>query len=480
MDLKLIIIYIMYVSQKEEEKTYLPFWNNQTKVLSKKLSLPIETDLQDSPLNSSNGCWKKMIVNSWFSMNQFQMKKNLQTISFPSYIYSLVKKWEKKNIKKFKKVKTKHKTLKIKIYPSFKQKKLLKKWSDTYRAVCNNTIEKREKENYKNNFFELRNKLVTANSLNESQKWQLDTPKEIRANAVKEVVSNYKTAYKLLKNKNIKHFKMKFRTRKNNNDYIVLSKSSIKKIDETHFSIYPRKNFGVLRIRKDKTEIKEFLDGIKIKNNYMYIPVKVEQKCYTRTKYNICSLDPGVKTFNTIYSNKEIMKIGDRSKILKMYKLIDKYKSIKSRVTKYLKYKLNKRIQHMYNKIKNKVDEIHWKTCNYLTNTYDNILLPNFQPQKMTKHLNRKTNRELMFWSHFKFKQRLIWKCSLRNNNLKIVDESYTSKTCSNCGWIDVNLSNKNIFKCKECKCHIDRDTNGARNILLKEMAGYVSIDRLT
>ena len=52
------------------------------------------------------------------------------------------------------KVKIKHKTLKIKIYPTNKQKKVLNEWSNTFRYIANVTIEKREKNKEKNNFFD--------------------------------------------------------------------------------------------------------------------------------------------------------------------------------------------------------------------------------------------------------------------------------------------------------------------------------------
>ena len=64
-------------------------------------------------------------------------------------------------------------------------------------------VRKREKDKEENNFYDLRNKIVTAKNVPEDMKWQLKVPKEIRANAVKEVVNNYKTAFSLLKNKNI-------------------------------------------------------------------------------------------------------------------------------------------------------------------------------------------------------------------------------------------------------------------------------------
>lgn len=42
-----------------------------------------------------------------------------------------------------------------------------------------------------------------------------------------------------------------------------------------------------------------------------------------------------------------------------------------------------------------------------------------------------------------------------------------SSKTCSNCGWYNPNLTLKDrIFKCKECGHEEDRDLNASKNIL--------------
>ena len=46
--------------------------------------------------------------------------------------------------------------------------------------------------------------------------------------------------------------------------------------------------------------------------------------------------------------------------------------------------------------------------------------------------------------------------------------EEYTSKTCTNCLKINYNLGSDKTFKCPNCSLIIDRDVNGARNILLK------------
>ena len=90
----------------------------------------------------------------------------------------------------------------------------------------------------------------------------------------------------------------------------------------------------------------------------------------------------------------------------------------------------------------------------------------------MTKKVNRniksKAVRNMLSLSHYKFQQRLKFKCNQYNRNLIICSEEYTSKTCSLCGFINENLKGNKIFNCKKCKTCIDRDLNGARNIMIK------------
>ena len=51
--------------------------------------------------------------------------------------------------------------------------------------------------------------------------------------------------------------------------------------------------------------------------------------------------------------------------------------------------------------------------------------------------------------------------------------EEYTSKTCGCCGKINHKLGGSKVFRCEEFQVVMDRDGNGARNILLKN-AGFL------
>ena len=72
-------------------------------------------------------------------------------------------------------------------------------------------------------------------------------------------------------------------------------------------------------------------------------------------------------------------------------------------------------------------------------------------------------------WAHFSFRCHLIHKAKeFPNVHVFVVNESYTSKTCTNCGHIDENLKGKEVYECSACALKWGRDNNGARNILLR------------
>jgi len=100
------------------------------------------------------------------------------------------------------------------------------------------------------------------------------------------------------------------------------------------------------------------------------------------------------------------------------------------------------------------------------------ILLPDFQTQGMMQRKGRKigkiSTRLMQSLSHYSFKTRLINKAKEYGTNIIIVTEEYTSKTCSSCGYLHKNLGKSKVYNCSNCKIVLDRDLNGAINILLK------------
>lgn len=141
---------------------------------------------------------------------------------------------------------------------------------------------------------------------------------------------------------------------------------------------------------------------------------------------------------------------------------------------KRLRYCLRKSAAQVRIKIKNLVRELHKKAARYLATKYKLIFLPTFETQQMVKkgkrRLATKTARAMVTLSHYRFKQMLKHQAAKHGGVVVDVTEEYTSKTCSKCGHIHTKLGGSKKFKCPECGHTLDRDFNGAFNILLKAL----------
>lgn len=92
--------------------------------------------------------------------------------------------------------------------------------------------------------------------------------------------------------------------------------------------------------------------------------------------------------------------------------------------------------------------------------------LTNLKRNTLTDY--KKMNRECQNnWQLITFVNQLEYKCKKYGRKLTKVNEAYTSKTCCHCGSINHGLTPSNrIYKCEECGFEIDRDINGAINIV--------------
>lgn len=171
----------------------------------------------------------------------------------------------------------------------------------------------------------------------------------------------------------------------------------------------------------------------------------------------IVSLDPGVRKFMVGYDpNGKVVFIGKdaHKEIIQMLYDVDKTKE-----------------KIMWKKIKNRITELHWKTINYLMLNYDHIMIPDFKINQMLKgwKISRQTKRMLCMYSFHSFMVKLKYKCKKNGKKLYVVDESYTSKTCTLCGQMN-DVGGSEVYECKGCGNKVDRDVNGSRNILIKNL----------
>ncbi len=204
----------------------------------------------------------------------------------------------------------------------------------------------------------------------------------------------------------------------------------------------------------------------------------------------IIALDPGVRTFLTGFDGEKFVEIGshDIKRIYRLCNHVDKLISCKSqlkgRKNKYQRQKLGRKIDRMFIRVRNLVDEAHKKAAVWLTKEYRAVFLPTFETSQMVakngkkqRKINSKTVRQMLSWAHYRFKQTLKFHALKRGCHVVDVTEEYTSKTCTKCGHVHQKLGGSKVFKCPDCGHAMPRDYNGALGIFLKALRDIAGLD---
>ena len=257
---------------------------------------------------------------------------------------------------------------------------------------------------------------------------------------------------------------------KNNNEKVAKPKLEVKPSNSTLIRFYHRKNDKLLynlSANYDCTLKYEYGSW------YMIIPYIRKPKYEPEQRNTIVGLDPGIKTFQTFFSENMHGKLQQTTKFKTIRHVLDRYHELyKNKKIKYCKFKF--KTNQLYRKQSNLARQIHYETINFLTSRYNWVLLPSFNTHDMVRGygMSKETKRETSQLQHYKFQQRLLSHCaSMKNCKVLIVSEAYTSKTCGRCGHLKNNLTLKDrIYKCSHCGLHIDRDINGSRNVVLRNI----------
>lgn len=281
--------------------------------------------------------------------------------------------------------------------------------------------------------------------------------------AIQQACSSYKACLQNLKKRNIKHFRLRYLKYSKPNKILKIEKTNIKKNTNIFCNKIFTENFKLENDFQLKTVKKDFTVHYNLRDNKFYLLNPIEVKLAKTDKKDTISLDPGIRTFMTGYTNSKYIDICTNlsDKIKKNLKKIDNVKNKSKRIKKKVE-------KHYYRKLKNQIDDMHWKVTDFLTKNYGNILIGNMSTKsiisnKKTNYLKKITKRIASHMRLYVFKQRLKFKCQLKNIGYMEVDEAYTSKTCTNCGNINYKLGGNKIYSCKKCKIILDRDVNGAR-----------------
>jgi len=304
------------------------------------------------------------------------------------------------------------------------------------------------------------------------------TPQDTLQRTISKFVSNRKSAATNIMRGHIKSSEPKLMDKKNAYQWIGVRKISLTGLrlcktflDDCELRMKSRDRRWYMRnaVGAKRHPLHDFT--IHRNGNVYYLNISIAREpTLNAASDRIVALDPGTRTFQTFYDSTCVHgKLADEftDRFDRLFRRIDATANVR---------KARQRCQKLRAKVSNIVRDMHWKVAKYLTDNYACIIIPIFKTKDMVTRRGRvivsPTARKLQTLSHFTFRQRLAHACKMRNRQLIVVSESYTTKTCNECGNIRV-VGTNDTYECYACEMDFDRDYNAAKNILAKTLRHY-------
>ena len=492
------------------------FWTEHTSDLSRQLWLPTKNEVGGQ--SSTN-----LGLNSWYTATVSQRSSHhgsletiLQQLTFALHqgsVTSQVKKQTgtrkrkagKSNLKTEQEKPAPGKVRKIRLFPDKEQKPILNQWFGTARWTYNQVLA-RMKEDWKKykrairvlekgevqfdrkelqaeyipDRGRLRAGFINNVLFKDTDKaWVINTPSAVRDEAMIDVLKAYKSNFSKLENNPEHRFSLKFRSKHAESQSIVIHSRHWKSAGIFHPKRWTKEPLRAAEPLPDNLMYDTRMVRDRLGRFYLCQILPLQEVKVDQPREKIIALDPGVRTFMTGYSPEgSVMEWGkgDMQRIVRLCRAHDK---IQSRLARKegrhrTRYRMRRKVMpRIRRKIRNLVDEVHKKLTKWLVSNYETILLPKFETSQMVTRAKRrigsKTARQMLTWSHYRFQQRLLNKTrEYRGSHVIVCDEAYTSKTCGHCGRLHEKLGGSKTFRCPHCGVTMDRDMNGARNILLR------------
>ena len=439
-----------------------PYWSGFHAAPSSRLWLPTETVLRDLDSNSSSIWSSKTVEKSWFSTKLITAPNaSWSTIFSPSSLSSHVAFKDSEDIIR--------KSKKIRVYPSKTVRAIFKQWVGVSRRAYNDTVAYLRRPATKANWKSIKGELLAA-----LPEWADSTPYQIKSIAVKDAckaVGRAKMKWKTTGQPQRVHF----RTRKDSVQSFYIPKMAV-----FQRGLYPTLSL----IEKGEFEWAEELpeehgdcrlvcDGHRW---YVCVPVQ-EQRRPSEIQGRVVSIDPGIRTFATFFSESSCGKIGhgDFGRIQRMCSHLDALISNTKREDRSLRRRrLRLACARMRARIRDLVDELHHKVALFFVKNFDIILLPTFETKDMVsrarRRIGRKSVRSMLTFSHYRFKSFLKHKAFEHGKLVIDTNEAWTSKTVSWTGETVDRLGGAKKIRSLKTGDVMDRDYNGARGIFLRAL----------
>ena len=360
-------------------------------------------------------------------------------------------------------------TNKIILYPTDKQKQIIKLWMDDCITIYNYTNWYIKYLITNTNVKQVLNFINIRKQLNLTVRYickHNNLNKHTGDYCIKHCIEMYKSAIsncKSVEKFNIKDLKLD-RGRKN----FVIEPLSVSKNNNAIFI----RELGEINSSLPLNTITQnsVLQYDSYKKTYCIITPKTVNKTVDVHQYRKCGIDIGVRTFLTVFSKAETYEIGTNTNYLidKTNKRLDNIRSSFNQQIITKKQFSNLHTKYS-DKLKNKITDMHNKTSKFLLSNFNTIMIEKISIKQMvsnlTGNLKEITKRRLLALSHYKFKMKLKMMAIKYGSKIKEVSPYLTSKNCHNCLQTNDNLGKSKIFVCKNCNLVMDRDINASINI---------------
>lgn len=404
-----------------------------------------------------------------------------------------------------------HIGLKLRIYPSDKQKKIIKINGGASRYIYNKLVADNNEiyELKKSSSFSIadRNRLKFLESIHQSKSNMLImipflTQKEIDSDMIDNAIQNYKMAwnqYKKVKGSSVPTFHKKDNTYfyKTSNHYGKVRDNGLKDgsiyfIDNNHINL-PK--IGRIRFKGSKKLVNKILNfpyeirvgstSIEMDNlGLCYISISLASDYpfydeYDKTNSSV-GIDLNLSNFladsnDNIIDSPKFLKKSEAKLKKEQKKLSRKYESAKKDKRKYYESKNYQdqrlKVAKIYKHVSNQRKDFYNVLANYLVKNHDYIFAEDLKIKNMIK--NHKLAKAISDSGWRSFLVILEWTALKRNKSLILIDPKNTTQMCSVCGVISDEKIILGIeeWTCPNCGKHHIRDINAAINIKNKGLS---------
>ena len=442
-------------------KGCVPYWNDFCAATSSELWCPTVTDLHGSESMLSSSLSNTTVENSWFSTQQWKpaAKLNSLPIYSPSSSISLAA-CTGSEVTKAKRVR---------IDPTPEQKTLFRQWLGTSRYVYNETVKHLNLPKGERAAHWMGAAKIILPSLPE---WAAAIPYQIKKIAIEDAYQAFSNGMRQWRQSG-EPFRLNFRSRRTPKQSCFIPSSALKDA-----GIYPR-IAGNLQRAEDFPDHPRDSRLICEQGRWFVIVPSRSPVTQTENQGRVVALDPGIRIFLTGFSEDQAFKLGegDFARLARLCVHLDRLISRLSKATCRQKARIKQAVQRMRWKIRDLVDELHFKSIRFLMDRFDLILLPTFETKEMSAKSKRKIRaksvRAMLGYAFFRFGQRLESAAKQAGKAVLRVNEAYTSKTAS---WTGEMKPIGGAKKITSGGLTVDRDINGARGIFLRALVDTPSL----